>query len=125
MPGLISFGRETPYEKVATVPQARAVLEYTMSRDDAIVLMAREESVLAGFVCANIEAHALMPNLPTVKEWALWIRPAYRGGGLLRKFIRTLKDWGREHGAVGIQIGTMRKGHGTVKCIETAYWMEI
>ena len=91
--GLKAFKRELPYpqEAIMTEPEARKFLTETLTSTQWKVYLAQDDEILAGFCMASVVGHPLMPRLRAIKEWALWIRPAYRNSTLLSQFTAALK----------------------------------
>jgi GNAT superfamily N-acetyltransferase len=106
---ILGMKQETPWKAVAFVPnydhvQAK-VLSY-LQQPQHRCWVADDRGILAGMCGVEILTHRFVPDVPYMQEWALTVRPEYRGTGLANRLWRTATEWGARMGAMGRVRGT-------------------
>ena len=96
---------------------ASVLMEYLVNPNE-LILLAECDGEPIGLCGAEVTAQRFLPNMQYLQEWALYVRPAYRGLGYGRALWQEATRWGQAQGAIGSVRGKIIKG----RAIEHYIW---
>ena len=111
------------YGQPSDVPRARDWLRSRLRVGESVVLLARREGAIVGFV----QLYPMFSSVRTAKTWILndlYVDASARRGGVARALLDAAVEFAREDGAAGISLETTRDNAPARALYRAAGWNE-
>jgi ribosomal protein S18 acetylase RimI-like enzyme len=109
------------YEQPGDVARASAFLHERLERRESTILVAEDAGQLLGF-CQLYPTWCSVAAARIFVLYDLFVDPAARRGGVGRALMRTARDFGREAGAVRLDLTTARDNTRAQALYESEGW---
>lgn len=111
------------YGQASDVPRARDWLRSRLRVGESIVLLARRDSAIAGFV----QLYPMFSSVRTARTWILndlFVDAGARRSGVARSLLNAAAKFAREDGAAGISLETTQDNAAARALYRAAGWNE-
>lgn len=102
---LLRLWEDTDWHRMPFVPDttylAAWIIATLKSNPSYACFVAEDEGRLIGVCGVQLTVHPLVPTMPYLEEWALWVSARYRGGSVTRHLWRAASRWAKDRGARG------------------------
>jgi ribosomal protein S18 acetylase RimI-like enzyme len=111
------------YGQPSDVPRARDWLRSRLRVGESVVLLARRDAAIVGFV----QLYPMFSSVRTAKTWILndlYVDAGARRGGIARSLLEAAAKFAREDGAAGISLETTQDNAAARALYRAAGWNE-
>jgi len=111
------------YGQASDVPRARDWLRSRLRVGESVVLLARRDGAVVGFV----QLYPMFSSVRTAKTWILndlYVDAGARRSGVARDLLDAAARFAREDGAAGISLETTRDNDAARALYRAAGWSE-
>ena len=111
------------YGQPSDVPRARDWLRSRLRVGESVVLLAKRENTVVGFV----QLYPMFSSVRTAKTWILndlYVDAGARRGGVARSLLDAAAKFAREDGAAGISLETTQDNAAARALYRAAGWNE-
>ncbi len=111
------------YGQPSDVPRARDWLRSRLRVGESVVLLAKRDGAIAGFV----QLYPMFSSVRTAKTWILndlYVDADARRGGIARRLLDAAAKFARDDGAAGISLETTQDNAAARALYRAAGWNE-
>ncbi|MDH5822127.1 GNAT family N-acetyltransferase [Luteimonas sp. RD2P54] len=109
------------YSQPSDPALARDFLQQRLQRGESVVLLAERGDTAAGFT----QLYPMFSSVRAARTWLLndlFVAPGARGEGVGRALLDAAAAFGREHGAVGLELETTPDNRAAQALYRSAGW---